>query len=94
MRRSVRAPGPEREVDRAGYGSGIALCGRRPTPATVNRHTWNSRRVVLRTVDGLWGRQSMCHKGCARFPTIHRPSYYSHWLNNELGTSSGESESR
>jgi hypothetical protein len=29
---------------------------------------------------------------CARFPTIHRPNYYFHWLNNENGTSSGESE--
>ena len=29
---------------------------------------------------------------CARFPTIHKPNYYFHWLNNEHGTSSGESE--
>jgi len=35
----------------------------------------------------------MYHKGCARFPTIHSPNYYSHWLNTEIGISSGESES-
>jgi hypothetical protein len=29
---------------------------------------------------------------CARFPTIHRPNYYFHWLDNANGTSSGESE--
>jgi hypothetical protein len=83
-----------REVDRAGHGSGIALFGGPPSQDGVHRHGWNSTRVTGTTVDDLWGRQSKCHKGCARFPTIHRPNYYSHWLNNEPGTSSGESESR
>lgn len=29
---------------------------------------------------------------CTRFPTIHRPNYYYHWMNNKNDTSSGESE--
>ena len=29
---------------------------------------------------------------CTRFPTIHRPNYYYHWMNNKKDASSGESE--
>lgn len=42
----------------------------------------------------LWVRHPYCHKACARFPTIHRPYYYSHLFHNEHGNSGGESETR
>ena len=41
----------------------------------------------------LWTQRRRNHWAATRFPTIHRPNYYSHWLNNEHGSSSGESES-
>ncbi len=83
---------PRWERDRDRDGSGIATAIK-----SLKQHcSYTDIDEISKLSGGLPNRvvdsppiQSLA---CTRFPTIHRPNYYYHWMNNKKDASSGESE--
>ena len=84
-------------LEKLGAGSRPRWERDRDVIATLKQHcSYTDIGEISKLSSGLPNRvvdsQPIQSLACTRFPTIHRPNYYYHWMNNKNDTSSGESE--